>query len=165
MRFLFVAVVVVAAQASTIPPSQPDVTTAGPPDVTDVDTTAAVTGVTDTDVPVTDTAAPVTDTMAPDTDVTSATPAGTDVTTDVPMNATLIPEDCNPSMEQIQPMIDYSNAPEFQDLSESERILVFELLAAAEACRIKDFINAETAQRIFLFTEGGYTPIYSSAAE
>ena len=167
MRLLFVAVVVVVAQASTIPPSLPDSTTAAPPDVTDVDvTTTAAIDVTDTGAPVTDTVAPVTDTAAPGTDVTTDNPStGIDASTAVPSNVTMIPADCNPSRVQIQSVIDFSNTPEFQKLSENQQIVVYELLAAAEACRIKEFITPETAQRIFLLVEGGYTAVYGSASE
>ena len=154
MRLLFVAVVVVVAQASTIPPSLPDSTTAAPIDVTD------------TGAPVTDTVAPVTDTAAPGIDVTTDNPStGTDASTAVPSNVTMIPADCNPSLVQIQSVIDFSNTAEFQKLSENQQIVVYELLAAAEACRIKEFITPETAQRIFLLLEGGYTAVYGSASE
>ena len=159
--------VVVVAQASTIPPSLPDSTTAAPPDVTDVDVTAtAAIDVTDTGAPVTDTVAPVTDTAAPGTDVTTDNPStGIDASTAVPSNVTMIPADCNPSRVQIQSVIDFSNTPEFQKLSENQQIVVYELLAAAEACRIKEFITPETAQRIFLLVEGGYTAVYGNASE
>ena len=167
MRLLFVAVVVVVAQASTIPPSLPDSTTAAPPGVTDVDVTTTVAiDVTDTAAPVTDTVAPVSDTAAPGTDVTTDNPStGIDVSTAVPSNVTMIPADCNPSLMQIQAVIDFSNTPEFQKLSENQQIVVYELLAAAEACRIKEFITPETAQRVFLLLEGGYTAVYGNAAE
>merc|ERR1719402_2071191 len=75
-------------------------------------------------------------------------------TTMMMMNTTVTTSaPCQPSLNEIQGVFNYTNAPEFKDLSENQRIVIYEMLAAGEACKLKDFINPGTVQRVFLLLE------------
>ena len=71
------------------------------------------------------------------------------VTDEATANAT----ECEAASLVNQLLFNVTSTSEFDDLQEHEQILVYELLAAAEACDLASFVNVETAQRIFLLTE------------
>merc|ERR1719277_563161 len=60
---------------------------------------------------------------------------------------------CNGTLPEIQAVYNFTNGEDFKDLSENQQIYLYEVLAAAEACRLRAFITPETMQRTFLLTE------------
>ncbi|KAL8563753.1 hypothetical protein ACOMHN_058269 [Nucella lapillus] len=169
--FLLLSVLLTAARAATVvapvtaDATDIDTTSVAPPDLLTGNPSMVPSGTpaaskpTDTPVPVTDTSVPVN--FAPGTSASVTDTSAPDVTTGASSNITKAPVvvmtttslPCQPAMAQIKAMINYSNTGDFTNLSENQQILVYELLAAGEACRLKDFITPETAQRIFLLAE------------
>merc|ERR1712087_844008 len=74
------------------------------------------------------------------------TPAALVATEAIPNNL------CNTTLEEIQQVTSFTNMADFKDLSENQQIYLYEVLAAAEACRLRAFITPETMQRTFLLT-------------
>ncbi|KAK7102529.1 threonine-rich protein-like isoform X1 [Littorina saxatilis] len=177
VRLLFIALVVVAARAATVPPLPdttqdviPDTSSQAPPDIVDSSSSAPPPLVTDTLAPVVSSSAP--DVTSDTPDVTTDAPVTTDATSDAPVVTTDAPDvitaaphvttaaptdapsvACNTTLVEIQLVYNFTNSPDFRHLSENQQIFLYEVLAAAEACRLRTFISPETMQRTFLLTE------------
>lgn len=63
--------------------------------------------------------------------------------------STTTPSPCKVPTGRLQEVYEFTNTATFRDLQANTQILVYEVLAAAEGCKMTSFITPETAERIF----------------
>ena len=61
---------------------------------------------------------------------------------------------CVPSLAHVEDVYRFTTTDDFKDLSDGQQILVFELLAAGEACLVREFISADTTALILDLVDG-----------
>ncbi|RUS87423.1 hypothetical protein EGW08_004798 [Elysia chlorotica] len=162
MKLVVAAVVLLVATEGALVKRQDDNSTiAVPPNPTNTppkaNTTDAVTMMVTSDAPdVTDdvvgnTTVPVEPVTTNNTDTSTFVTSVVTETSTTPVATTTdtTPLPCQLASDKIAAVFSFTQTPEFKELSQNEQIVVYELLAAGENCKMKDFITAKTAERIF----------------
>ncbi|XP_041347361.1 uncharacterized protein LOC121367317 [Gigantopelta aegis] len=63
------------------------------------------------------------------------------------------PMSCHSDLDRSLRIFDFVNSLDFKNLPDTEQIFVFEILAAGEKCKLHDFLEPETSERLFILLD------------
>ena len=81
---------------------------------------------------------------------TSSVPTAPPATSAVPSSGAV----CVPSLAHVEDVYRFTTTDDFKDLSDGQQILVYELLAAGEACLVREFISPDTTALLLDLVDG-----------